>query len=243
MNERVVVLMGGFSQARDVSLTSGTAVAAALEEAGYAVVAMDVRRDLRTLVAGLEAAKPNVVFNALHGRFGANGAIQGLLDIMKLPYTHSGLSASALAANGSAARMLFAAAGLPVAGDAQPTGSDRRIAVAVMGDRALGAAEIIAGDDGKVRAEIPATLSPAATAQALDLAGKAYRALGCRGVCSADLAYGEAPADQPCRLAVLGVETQPPLSRLSPVPELARLAGIGYVDLVRWIVENARCDG
>jgi D-alanine-D-alanine ligase len=114
MSKRVVVLMGGFSSEREVSLRSGAAVAGALEKAGYAVAAIDVRRDLRTLVAGLEAAKPWVVFNALHGRFGEDGSIQGMLDIMKIPYTHSGLLASALAMDKPASRKLFAAAGIPV---------------------------------------------------------------------------------------------------------------------------------
>ncbi|HIJ39290.1 MAG TPA: D-alanine--D-alanine ligase [Rhodospirillaceae bacterium] len=115
MNKRVLVLMGGFSAERAVSLNSGAAVAAALEKAGYAVATIDLRRDLRTLVAGLEAAKPWVVFNALHGRFGEDGSIQGLLDILRIPYTHSGLLASAMAMDKAMARRIFADAGIPVA--------------------------------------------------------------------------------------------------------------------------------
>ncbi|OIR09976.1 D-alanine--D-alanine ligase B [mine drainage metagenome] len=114
MSKRVVVLMGGFSAERDVSLKSGAAAAAALEKAGYAVATIDVRRDLRTLVAGLDAAKPWVVFNALHGRHGEDGAVQGLLDIMKIPYTHSGMLASAMAMDKPTAKKIFAAAGIPV---------------------------------------------------------------------------------------------------------------------------------
>lgn len=114
MSKRVVVLMGGFSVEREVSLHSGAAVAAALEKAGYAVATIDVRRDLRTLVAGLVAAKPWVVFNALHGRFGEDGSIQGILDIMKIPYTHSGLRASALAMDKPTAKSIFASVGIPV---------------------------------------------------------------------------------------------------------------------------------
>jgi D-alanine-D-alanine ligase len=114
MSKRVVVLMGGFSVEREVSLNSGAAVAAALEKAGYAVATIDVRRDLRTLVAGLEAAKPWVVFNALHGRYGEDGSIQGMLDIMRIPYTHSGLRASALAMDKPTAKSIFASAGISV---------------------------------------------------------------------------------------------------------------------------------
>ncbi len=115
MSKRVVVLMGGFSAERDVSLASGAACAAALEQAGYAVATIDVRRDLQTLVPGLEAAQPWAVFNALHGRFGEDGRIQSILDLMKIPYTHSGVLASALAMDKPAAKKVFAAAGIPVA--------------------------------------------------------------------------------------------------------------------------------
>jgi len=115
MKDRVVVLMGGFSAERAVSLASGAAVAAALEQSGYAVATIDVRRDMQTLVAGIEAANPRVVFNALHGRFGEDGRIQGVLDIMKIPYTHSGVLASALAMDKPAAKRVFAASGIPVA--------------------------------------------------------------------------------------------------------------------------------
>jgi D-alanine-D-alanine ligase len=115
VSERIAVLMGGFSAEREVSLASGAAVAAALEVAGYAVATIDVRRDLMTLIGGLEAVAPKVVFNALHGRFGEDGRIQGVLDIMKLPYTHSGVLASALAMDKPAAKRVFAAVGIPVA--------------------------------------------------------------------------------------------------------------------------------
>ena len=114
MSKRVTVLMGGFSAEREVSLNSGAAATAALEKAGYAVAAIDVRREARTLVSGIEATKPAVVFNALHGRFGEDGRIQGLLDIMGIPYTHSGMMASALAMDKPVAKRLFAAAGIPV---------------------------------------------------------------------------------------------------------------------------------
>jgi D-alanine-D-alanine ligase len=115
MSKRVVVLMGGFSTEREVSLNSGAACAAALERAGYAVATIDVRRDMHTLVAGLDAIRPWAVFNALHGRYGEDGSIQGLLDIMKLRYTHSGMLASALAMDKPMAKKIFASVGIPVA--------------------------------------------------------------------------------------------------------------------------------
>ncbi len=79
-----------------MSLVSGAAVSKALAEAGYAVHTIDVARDPADLLARL-APRPDVVFNALHGRWGEDGTIQGLLDILAIPYTHSGLLASALA--------------------------------------------------------------------------------------------------------------------------------------------------
>src|SRR5262245_59494436 len=111
MSKRVTVLMGGFSAEREVSLRSGWAATAALEKAGYAVATIDVRREMKTLVAGIEATKPAVVFNALHGRYGEDGRIQGMLDIMGLPYTHSGMMASAIAMDKPLAKRMFADAG------------------------------------------------------------------------------------------------------------------------------------
>jgi D-alanine-D-alanine ligase len=114
MTKRVLVLMGGWSAEREVSLVSGAAVAAGLRAAGYAATAFDVTRDLADLLAALTPA-PDVVFNALHGRYGEDGCIQGLLDILGVPYTHSGVLASALAMDKPTAKRLFADAGVPVA--------------------------------------------------------------------------------------------------------------------------------
>lgn len=114
MTRRVTVLKGGWSAEREVSLVSGAAVAKALGNAGYRVDEIDVRRDVGAVLTAMEP-KPDVVFNALHGRYGEDGSVQGLLDILAIPYTHSGLLASALAMNKSVAKRLFRAAGIPVA--------------------------------------------------------------------------------------------------------------------------------
>jgi D-alanine-D-alanine ligase len=111
---RVAVLMGGISAEREVSLSSGRMVAAALAEAGYEAVPIEAGRDLPALLAALRAAAPDIVFNALHGRYGEDGCIQGVLDWMGLRYTHSGPRASALAMDKPAAKAIFADAGLPV---------------------------------------------------------------------------------------------------------------------------------
>ena len=112
MSKSVTVLMGGWSAEREVSLASGAACADALNDAGYDVTRVDVSRNLKTLIDALKPA-PDVVFNALHGRFGEDGRIQSLLDILGLPYTHSGVLASALAMDKQSAKALFAARGIP----------------------------------------------------------------------------------------------------------------------------------
>jgi D-alanine-D-alanine ligase len=107
--KHVAVLMGGWSAEREVSLVSGAAAGEALRTRGYRVSEIDVGRDLPQVLAELE---PDVVYNALHGRFGEDGTVQGLLDIMGIPYTHSGVLASSLAMNKAMAKRLFASAGL-----------------------------------------------------------------------------------------------------------------------------------
>ena len=114
MTKHVAVLMGGWSAEREVSLVSGAACANALKEAGYDVTPIDVQRDMGALMTRLYP-KPNAVFNALHGRYGEDGCVQGLLDILAIPYTHSGLLASAIAMDKPTAKRLFALAGIPVA--------------------------------------------------------------------------------------------------------------------------------
>ncbi|WP_135470348.1 D-alanine--D-alanine ligase [Crenalkalicoccus roseus] len=111
---RVAVLYGGISAEREVSLASGAQCVAALREAGFEVLPMEAGPDLAALVTALDRARPDVVFNALHGRYGEDGCIQGVLDWMGIPYTHSGVRASSLAMDKQAAKAVFAAAGLPV---------------------------------------------------------------------------------------------------------------------------------
>lgn len=108
----VAVLMGGTSAEREVSLSSGRMCAAALREGGIAVIEVDVGRDL---AARLIALAPDVAFNALHGPLGEDGCVQGLLEWLGIPYTHSGVLASALAMDKARARELFRSHGLPVA--------------------------------------------------------------------------------------------------------------------------------
>src|SRR5580698_8152214 len=107
--KHVAILLGGWSAEREVSLVSGAAIAKALSELGYKVTEIDVQPDIAEVLA---KTKPDAVFNALHGRFGEDGCVQGLLELMKIPYTHSGVLASAMAMDKPMAKKIFAAAGL-----------------------------------------------------------------------------------------------------------------------------------
>jgi D-alanine-D-alanine ligase len=306
VSRSVAVLMGGWSAEREVSLSSGRECAKALDALGYRVRSIDVTRDLPALLAGL-TPRPDVVFNALHGRGGEDGTVQGVLDYLAIPYTHSGVRASALALHKPTAKTIFAAAGLPLPegvvveraalarGDVLPRpfvvkptdeGSSvgvrivrandnswaeeakswvhgdqvlverfipgREITVAVMGDRALGALEIRPNNTtmydyaakyapGGSQHLMPAPIHPRAYEEALDVSLRAHRALGCRGVTRADLRYDDT-AGEPGRMVLLEVNTQPGMTPTSLVPDIARHAGIDFVALVRWMVENAACD-
>jgi D-alanine-D-alanine ligase len=111
MGKHVVVLMGGWSAEREVSLRSGRACADALMRQGYRVTRIDVGRDI---AAVLKTVKPDVALNVLHGRPGEDGTLQGLLEILAIPYTHSGVMASAVAMQKDTAKVLLHAAGVPV---------------------------------------------------------------------------------------------------------------------------------
>jgi len=299
---RVAVLMGGWSAEREVSLSSGRGCAQALRSAGYEVTEVDVGSQLPTLLAALSPA-PDVVFNALHGRGGEDGTIQAILNLLRIPYTHSGLLASAVAMDKPMAKRVFRDAGLPVAegrvatraeilsGDILPApyvikptnegssvgviivreGENRQIlahevndemlverfipgrelTVAVMGDRALGVIEIVSRGtwydyDSKYAVGgsehlYPAPVDPGIYEEACRIAAEAHRVLGCRGVSRADFRYDDT-GDAPGKLYLLEVNTQPGMTPTSLVPDMAAAQGISFIDLVTWLVENARCD-
>ena len=114
MTKHVAVLMGGWSAEREISLRSGKACADALGRLGYRVTPVDVGRDV---AAALTAIEPDAALNVLHGRPGEDGTLQGVLEILGIPYTHSGVLASALAMHKGYAKAMFRAAGVPVAED------------------------------------------------------------------------------------------------------------------------------
>ena len=127
-NKKIGVLLGGLSSERDVSIASGTAVLKALVEKGYNAVAIDVGRD----VAGdLRREGIEIAFNGLHGKFGEDGAIQGLLEILGIPYTGSGILASAIGMNKTVSKAVFRAAGLSVGPYVAIHAGDRRALASV----------------------------------------------------------------------------------------------------------------
>ncbi len=301
--KRIAVLKGGWSPEREVSLNSGAAAAEALAEAGYDAIEIDATRDL---AEQLKAAKPDAVFNALHGQWGEDGCVQGLLEVLELPYTHSGVMASALAMDKQRAKAVFEDAEIPSPpgkivtraeaaggavmsapyvvkpnaqgssvgvyivreGDNRPPaeltseewalGDDvlvekfipgRELTVAVMGDRPLCVTEITtslafydyeakyaAGGSTHV---LPADVPDAITDRCLDLALRAHRALGCRGLSRADFRYDpEADGEQ---IYCLEVNTQPGLTSTSLAPEQATHMGVSFPELCAWIAEDASC--
>jgi D-alanine-D-alanine ligase len=111
MSKHVAVLMGGWSAEREISMRSGKACADALMRLGYRVTRIDVGRDIATV---LTTVKPDVALNVLHGRPGEDGTLQGILEILAIPYTHSGVMASAVAMQKDIAKTVLQAAGVPV---------------------------------------------------------------------------------------------------------------------------------
>ncbi len=297
--QHVAVLLGGLSSEREVSLVSGAACADALERSGAKVSRIDAGRDLAQV---LTAARPDVVFNALHGEWGEDGAVQGVLETLALPYTHCGVLASALAMDKAKAKAVLAAAGVVVPGGGlfnrfeaardhvmappyvvkpnaegssvgvflvfegangppqdlvapswtfgeevmiEPYIAGKELAVAVMDGKALAVTEILPTTgfydyeakygEGGSRHVVPAPLPPAVTERALRMAELAHAALGCRGVTRSDLRYD----DVNDILVLLEVNTQPGMTPTSLVPEQAAHVGIGFDELVCWIVEDA----
>ncbi len=108
----VAVLKGGWSPEREVSLVSGGACAAGLRDAGFKVTEIDATPELATVLSDL---KPDVVFNALHGRWGEDGCVQGILEVLRIPYTHSGVLASSLAMDKQRTKLVYEKEGIPVA--------------------------------------------------------------------------------------------------------------------------------
>ena len=303
LKKKVAVLMGGWSGEREVSLSSGAGALKALQERGYDTKAIDVTPDMLKLVQDLSYG-PDVVFmGALHGRWVEDGCLQGLLEMMHLPYTHSGVRASANAMYKPTSRRLLEQAGVPhpqgwlvtkemlerlecpfpcvikpleegsslgveIIQDRQALLNSqtpwdygaralvevyipgRELQVAVAFGKALGTIEIRPHQgfydykakytDGQAQHIMPAAVAPDVYAQSLELAQRAYAALDCEGIARIDMRYNDTDQGPP-GLYVLEVNTQPGMTSLSLVPEIAAHVGISFGELVQWMVENPRC--
>ncbi len=299
----IAVLMGGLSSEREVSLVSGRECADALERLGARVARVDAGRDVAQVLTGL---KPDLVFNALHGAWGEDGCVQGVLETLGLAYTHSGVLASALAMDKAKAKAVLAAAGVTVPGGGlynrfdvakahvmappyvvkpnaegssvgvflvfegansppqaviapdwhfgeevmvEPYIAGQELAVAVMGDRALTVTDIVSqtgfydydakyGEGGSIH-KVPALMPQAVFDQALRMAELAHKALGCKGLTRSDFRYDNVNDV----LVLLEVNTQPGMTPTSLAPEQAAFMGIGFDDLILWMVEQVDGDG
>jgi len=301
---RVVVLMGGPSAEREVSLSTGSECAKALRGEGYDVIEVDAGPDLAVRLAEIA---PHVVFNALHGRWGEDGCVQGILEWLRIPYTHSGVLASALAMDKTRAKEIYRANGLPVVSsvieareavrtrhvlpppyvvkpnnegssvgvylvtdgaNGPPQLSDempdqvmveafvagRELTVSVMGDGpndpgALTVTDILTDgwydydakyQPGGSRHVVPADVPTEIFDACLDMASRAHRALGCRGVSRTDFRWDEGRGLD--GLILLETNTQPGMTPTSLTPEQAQAKGISFGELCRWLVEDASCD-
>lgn len=298
--KRIGVLMGGLSSEREVSLATGAAILKALTERGYDAAGIDVGRDI---AARLAAEQVGIAFNALHGKFGEDGAIQGLLEVLGIPYTGSGILASAMGMNKTVSKALFRSAGLTVGPYAAVARGDRKalaaareqiglplvvkpvaegssvgvsvvrqpqefdaaaelafrydreilveryirgmeVQVGVLGERALGAIEIVPKDSfysyqakyeaGMSEHFYPARIPKEVYARTLDAGLLAHRVLGCSGYSRVDFIIDDAGA--PC---ILEVNTLPGMTATSLLPEIANGAGIPFPKLVEEILRLA----
>ncbi len=299
-NKKIGVLMGGLSSEREVSLSTGKAILSALLEKGYNAASIDVGRDAGEQVqkAGIEIA-----FNGLHGKYGEDGAIQGLLEIAGIPCTGSGILASAMGMNKIISKLVFRNAGLlvgpylvvelrkrealnevpsimdyPVVVKPSSEGSSvgvtlvyaheelrpaadlafqydqeilvekyirgKEVQVGVLGDRALGAIEIVPKNviydyEAKYKPGMsdhffPARIDKESYARALEAGLTAHRALGCRGYSRVDFIIDDSGAPY-----ILEVNTLPGMTATSLLPDIARGAGISFPDLVEEILRQA----
>ena len=302
MNNLIVVLMGGLSDERKISFLTGKACSKALKKKGYKVKEIDAKGHF---VDKLKKLKPKAVFNALHGKYGEDGFIQSILESIKIPYTHSGVTSSSLAMDKELSRIIFKKKKIkvpkyfilkrdneknlekkiknkkikfPIVIKPINEGSSlgvyicknkiefkknfnelkkkyykilveeyipgQEIQAAVMDNKALGAIELIPrrkfydytakySSKAKTKHIMPAQISKKKYKEVLLLAKKAHKLLGCRGITRSDFRFFKN------HFYLLETNTQPGMTKLSLVPEIARHCGIRFEDLVFWMVKDA----
>ena len=300
MKKKILIISGGISKERLISLDTGLQVAKELKKNGYKV---KISEPANQLARNINQFKPNIIFNALHGQFGEDGYIQTILEGFKIPYTHSGTVASALAMDKEISKKIFIKNKIPTPKFIKYSyeknnldlikiiekklkfpvvlkpineGSSvnvfictkkniskflkllesykqiiieefiagREIQVAIMGHKKLGAIELKpkrkfydyrAKYDVKAKTEhiIPVELSKNKLDKVMNMALKAHKVIGCKGVTRSDFKFYNN------KFYLLEINTQPGMTRLSLVPEIARYKGITFIKLIEWILKDA----
>ena len=300
MKKKVLILSGGISKERLISLDTGLQVAKELKINGYKVKISEPNSDLEKNIKNF---KPGVIFNALHGQFGEDGYIQSILDRYQIPYTHSGVIASAIAMDKEISKKIFIKNKLntpkfftysydiknidllkkinnklkfPVVVKPLNEGSSvnvyicnkkniirtlnlikqykkimieefiggREIQVAIMGNKKLGAIELKPkrkfydyeakyNSSAKTKHIIPVNLPKKKLNEVLNISLKAHKLIGCTGVTRSDFKFKNG------KFYLLEINTQPGMTKLSLVPEIAAFKGISFIKLIEWILKDA----
>ncbi len=300
MKKKVLILSGGISKERLISLDTGLQVANELKKNGYKVKISEPNNNLQKNIKNF---KPGIIFNALHGQFGEDGYIQSLLDRYKIPYTHSGVLASAIAMDKEISKKIFLKNKIntpkyftysydiknvdlikkikkklkfPVVVKPLNEGSSvnvyicneknifrilnsikqykkvmieefiggREIQVAIMGNKKLGAIELKPkrkfydykakyNSSAKTEHIIPVDLPKNKLNQVLSMSLKAHKLIGCKGVTRSDFKFKNG------KFYLLEINTQPGMTKLSLVPEIAAFKGISFIKLIEWILKDA----
>ena len=300
MKKKVLILSGGISKERLISLDTGLQVAKELKKNGYNVRICEPDINLEKNIKNF---KPGVIFNALHGQFGEDGYIQSILDRYHIPYTHSGVMASAIAMDKEISKKIFIKNKLntpkfftysydiknvdllkkinnklkfPVVVKPLNEGSSvnvyicnkknifktlnlikhykkimieefiggREIQVAIMGNKKLGAIELKPkrkfydykakySSSAKTKHIIPVDLPKKKLNELLNISLKAHKLVGCKGVTRSDFKFKNG------KFYLLEINTQPGMTKLSLVPEIAAFKGISFIKLIEWILKDA----
>ena len=300
MKKKILILAGGISKERLISLDTGLQVAKELKKNSYYV---KISEPDGNLSKNINLFKPDVIFNALHGQFGEDGYIQTILEGFKIPYTHSGVIASALAMDKIISKKIFIKNKIntpkyikysyeennfdlvkkiekklkfPVVLKPINEGSSvnvfictkknisrilssmkiykevlieefiggREIQVAIMGNKKLGAIELKPkrkfydykakySVNAKTEHIIPVELTKNKLNEAMDLSLKAHKIIGCKGVTRSDFKFYKN------KFYLLEINTQPGMTKLSLVPEIAKYKGISFIKLIEWILKDA----
>tara|TARA_B100001248_G_C27383674_1_gene458485 strand:+ start:125 stop:1039 length:915 start_codon:yes stop_codon:yes gene_type:complete len=300
LKKKILLLSGGISKERSISLDTGLQVAKELKKNGYKVKISEPNNELEKNIINF---KPSVIFNALHGQFGEDGYIQTVLDKYKIPYTHSGVTASAIAMDKEISKKLFIKNKIntpkfftysydiknkdlikkikkklkfPVVVKPLNEGSSvnvyicnekniikilnsikqykkiiieefiggREIQVAIMGNKKLGAIELVPkrkfydyeakyNSRAKTKHIIPVDLSKKKLNEVLSMSLKAHQIIGCKGVTRSDFKYENG------KFYLLELNTQPGMTKLSLVPEIAAFKGISFIKLIEWMLNDA----